>query len=119
MRRFFNVRLEGLFEDPPTADPQEILWFYEQLPDNAATRRSPSGETGHWEIPTLLGAMQVNATQTNTYAFVSAHSKKAPKAPQPILPPAMQSKPSARRIPENARVIDIEKIPDIGSPTKE
>jgi hypothetical protein len=67
MRRFFNVRLEGLFEDPPTADPQEILWFYEQLPDNAATRRSPQRRDGALGNPY---APRCHAGQRNTDQYV-------------------------------------------------
>ena len=96
MRRYWNIDLRGLYSEPPTVSPDEVLWLYEQLPDNAATRRSPDGTPGQWEMGTQLQAAAFNAIQVNTHAFVAAHSKKTPKEPQLILPPAVKNKPSGR-----------------------
>jgi hypothetical protein len=109
LRRYWSVDLRGLFSHPPTVSPEEVLWLYEQLPDNAATRRSPNGEQGHWELGTMLQAMTVNAIQANTYTYIVAHSKKPPKPPPNILPPALDKKPAPR-----PTVVAVSQIPDIG-----
>jgi hypothetical protein len=98
MLRFWGINLKGLFDSPPTVSPDEVLWLYEQLPDNAATKRSPDGESGQWEISTQLQAANFNATQINTHAFIAAHSKKAPKPPQLILPPGETKKREQGRV---------------------
>lgn len=112
MRRFYGINLSGVFAYPPTVEPQEILWLYEQLPDDAAVKRDPTGDGGQWELHNLLLAMVLNAIQMNTHAFVVVNSKKgnAPKAPKPVLPPGLQEKEAP--VPTITAI----NLPEIGLP---
>lgn len=47
-----------------------------------------------WSMQTYMLANVVDAIQQNTFAFVSANSKKKPKAPQPVERPSEKKKKS-------------------------
>lgn len=85
--RSIGIDLVDLFREESDLSPTEVLWLFNQLPDDSACRRDPTRIGGQFNLQTTLIAEVVNAINDNTFAFIQAHSKKKISRPKRIEAP--------------------------------
>lgn len=75
--------------------PRAILALIKQLPPEARTVAALRGgeQFQGWGVDRYLLASLIDAVQQNTYAFISANSKRKPKAPEPVSRPTKDGGP--------------------------
>jgi hypothetical protein len=75
--------------------PRQVLALLRQLPPESRTVAALRGgeQFQGWGVDRYLMASIVDAIQQNTYAFISANSKRKPKAPEPVKRPSKDSGP--------------------------
>jgi hypothetical protein len=74
--------------------PRQLLALIHQLPVESRTVAAIQGgpEFRSWTPDTYLLAAVIDAVRENTWAFVSANSKKKPKPPEPVKRPGKAKK---------------------------
>ena len=86
-----------------------VIAYVRNLPLDSATSAHLRGgdEFRGWDVHSYLLANLIDAVNSNTYAFVSAHSKRKPKAPEPFTRPKSKVKkknPLANKFAAMARI---------------
>lgn len=78
---------------PGGMSPRQVLALIRQLPPESRTVAALRGgeQFQGWGVDRYLMASIVDAIQQNTYAFISANSKRKPKAPEPVQRPSKNS----------------------------
>lgn len=105
--------LKDVLRDVPPMTPREVLAWVRNLPLDSATVASIRGGSQFrgWDNQMYMLTNIVDAVRENTYATVSAHSKRRPKPPKPLdRPRAAKGKaksPMANRFMMHARMARI------------
>ena len=81
--------LVGILRPDSGYAPRRVLTLIKQRPLESRTVSALRGgeQFNGWGVDRYLMASVVDAINQNTYAFVSANSKKKPKAPEPVKRP--------------------------------
>ena len=100
LQRYYGVRVLDVLVDGSGLSPRQVLAYIRQLPPESATVAALRGgdQFRGWDTSAYMLANLFDAIQANTYAFISANSKRKPKAPEPFERPdikvAKKKKPS-------------------------
>lgn len=99
LRVYHGVNLRDVLIPGSGVSPKLILSYIRNMPMASATAAALRGgdQFRGWDIQTYMLANIVDAVQQNTFAFVSANSKKKPKAPEPVERPAQKKQKSNPR----------------------
>jgi hypothetical protein len=97
-----------VFDETSGVTPRHLLMYISALPFESSTMATLRGD-GHgtsWSPDTYMLANVVDLIAWGNYQFVSANSKKKPKAPKPIDRPgtAAQNKPKTNQFAAMARL---------------
>lgn len=108
LRRYYGVNLSDVLVEESGLSPRLVIAYIRNLPIDSATAAALRGgdQFRGWDTQTYLLAAVVDAVNQNTFAFVSANSKKKPKAPEPIERPEQKTKtnPLASKFAAMARI---------------
>lgn len=77
---------------PGGMPPRQVLALIRQLPPESRTVAALRGgdQFQGWGVDRYLLASVVDAINANTYAFISANSKRKPKSPEPVQRPTKE-----------------------------
>lgn len=80
---------------PGGMSPRQVLALIRQLPPESRTVAALRGgdQFRGWGVDRYLLASVIDAINQNTFAFVSANSKRKPKAPEPVSRPTKDGGP--------------------------
>jgi hypothetical protein len=86
LKRFYNVDLADVIDGAGGLSPRRVLAYIQSLPMESATHAAVRGgdQFRGWDMHTYLLAQIIDSIRENTHTFVSANSKKKPKAPEPF-----------------------------------
>lgn len=89
LHKYAGLNLVDALRDGSGYSPTQILLLIKGLPVESATVAALRGgdEFLGWGADRYLMTALIDAVRENTYAFVSANSKKKPKAPEPMYRP--------------------------------
>jgi hypothetical protein len=85
-REYYNLRLTDVYRFDGSLPVWEAAILMKQLPPSSRTMAALQGgrEYWGWDVDRYMLAALLDAMNINTYAFVSANSKKKVKAPVAI-----------------------------------
>lgn len=94
--RYYGVRLQDVLIEGTGLTARMVIALVRNLPVDSATVAVMRGgpEYVGWRTETYLLASVLDAIRENTYAFVSANSKRKPSAPEPTPRPEAKRKKS-------------------------
>jgi hypothetical protein len=93
-----GLNLVEILRDGSGYSPRQILLLIQGLPLQSATVAMMRGgqEFRGWDQDRYLSAALFDAVKENTFAFISANSKRKPPAPEPMWRPKEQTKKKSR-----------------------
>lgn len=91
-QRYYGIDLRDVLRPEGTLSPRRALALIRWLPPESATYAVLRGgpEFYGWGPDRYMSAALIDAVKENTYAFVSANSKRKPKPPEPVERPDMK-----------------------------
>jgi hypothetical protein len=108
LKIYCGVDLLDVFDPDSGVTPRLLLAYIDALPPDSATAASMRGgpQFRGWNTNAYISAAIVDAISANTYAFITANSKRRPEKPKPFYRPQEKVKkdPKQNRFAAMARM---------------